>query len=462
MEQNTPKTPKEIDVFNRFSKFNKLKVTLIALGIALVISVVTYCFAKSLMPYFITIETYGGLVYGEELEVATYHFWQRSVEPKGLKKEGYYIEGYYKDKAMTDRYEFGSSIWHSLKLYVNWQPGYAVKLNFAEGEEEWADNITIDYIKTYYEQYVKPGSKYTLHKIYNDIPYVTGANHENEQLLWFENEECTGDPFDIKTYTVDRNINLYGKWFDTDESKFDIDDNGTLNRYLGKCKRIILPDSVRKIKDIDYTKFQTGTSDQLYEKDGKYYSAFQNVLNDLEIIYINANCVELGDCSFKDCVKLDKVYFLGEGCCIIGNRAFDHCKALTTITLPSSVETIEDRAFGHTTALSTIGGCTGVKTIGAEGFLDSGIESLELYNVTRMGKETFSGCTKLKTLILRGNSVVDASDVTTSSGDVNNNVLYLALSAKVYVLENLVNSYKSTYPWNAYEGRIFSIDELTN
>lgn len=414
------------------------------------------------MPYFITIYADGGLVYGQEIEVAEYHFWERSVEPVGLKKEGYYIEGYYKDKEMTVRYEFGSAIWNSLNLYVNWQPGYAIKLNYAEGEENWAENISIDYIKTYHEQYVKPGSKYTLHKVYNDIPYVSGVNHENEQLMWFEDKDCTGDPFDIRTFTVNKDINVYGKWFDTDKSKFDVDKNGTLNKYLGKCKRIILPDNVLKIKSIDdYLKFQTGSSNQLHEQDGKYYSAFQNVINDLEIIYIGKNCREIGACAFRDCVKLEKVYFLGNQCKTIGNRAFDHCIGLKTIDLPSSVETITERAFAYTIKLNHIGGCEGIVTIGAEAFLDSRIESIDLCNVASIGKEAFSNCFELKKVILRGASVVDASGVTIPTGETNNNVLYLSSSAKIYVNDDLVSTYKTTYPWNAYADRIYSIRELT-
>ena len=88
---DTPKNPKEVDVFNRFTKFNKLKAILITLGIALVSFVALYCFIKSLMPYTITIIPDGGLVFGQEIESTTYRLWERTIEPVGFKKEGYYV-----------------------------------------------------------------------------------------------------------------------------------------------------------------------------------------------------------------------------------------------------------------------------------------------------------------------------------------------------------------------------------
>lgn len=449
LAENKPKSPKEIDVFNRFSKYNKLKITLIALGIALVLFCVTYCFAKSLMPYFVTIETYGGLVYGKEIEVDEYRFWQKTKEPVGLKKEGYYIEGYYKDKNMTERYEFGSAIWNSLHLYVNWQPGYAVRLNYAEGEDEWS-NASIDYIKTYHEQYVSPGSKYTLHKVYNDIPYSgVGVNHENEQLLWFDNKECTGDPYDIKTFTVTDNIDIYGKWFDTDESKFDVDASGTLNRYLGNCKRIILPNNILKIKDINEN-FQTGSSDQLYEQDGKNYSAFQNVIRGLEIIYINSNCKVLGASAFRECEALEKVYFLGDNLEEIGDRAFYNCDKLSTITLPSSIRRVGERAFFATPKLQSVGGSGYIKTVGTLAFSNSGLVSIELNEVTTIGESAFESCHSLKKVILGGGSIVSAGD----------NIIKQSSSAKIYVKDDLVDVYKTTTPWSAYASKIYALSEL--
>ena len=455
---NPPKSPKEADVFNRFSNLNKLKTILIASAIAIVSFCILFFFAKTLMSYTISIETYGGLVYGEEYTPEKYYFLQKTVAPKGLKKEGYYIEGFYKDKNMTQRYEFGRAIWGNLTLYVNWKDGYALQLNYAENEENNI-NITEDYVKTYYEQYVKPGSRYTLPEIYNDITYLKEegkVNHEGEQLLWYEDEDCSGDPIDVKTYVVDKNIPLYGKWFDTKEEKFDISDDGVLNRYLGYCNRIILPSSVKKIKSIDSTEFKTGTSDQLFDSDGTKHSAFQNVMSTLEIVYINAECEEVGDCAFRDCDKLSKITFLGENVTTIGAWAFNACRQFDTIDIPSSVTLIGDSAFYQAEKLKFVTGGENVTRIGANAFMNTYVHDLDFMNVTSLGAKAFSSCYNLSTLTLRSETMVVA-DVQIVTGTVNDNVLYLSNTTKIYVPAGLVDTYKNSETWAPYASIIYAI-----
>jgi len=104
-----PQSPKEIDVFNRHSNLNKLKIIAIGIIIAVVSITVLYFFTKSLLTYTVTYHTDGGTVYGEELEASQYRFLQKTKEPKNLKKEGYYIAGYYTDAKLTNEYKFGKS-----------------------------------------------------------------------------------------------------------------------------------------------------------------------------------------------------------------------------------------------------------------------------------------------------------------------------------------------------------------
>ena len=82
-----PQTPKEIDVFNRHSRYNKFKVLIIAISIAVVAMSSLYFFTKSLLTYTVTYYTDGGTVYGEELPSDDYKFLQKTKEPKNLKKK---------------------------------------------------------------------------------------------------------------------------------------------------------------------------------------------------------------------------------------------------------------------------------------------------------------------------------------------------------------------------------------
>jgi len=461
-----PQSPKEIDVFNRHSNLNKLKIIAIGIIIAVVSITVLYFFTKSLLTYTVTYHTDGGTVYGEELEASQYRFLQKTKEPKNLKKEGYYIAGYYTDAKLTNEYKFGKSIWRSINIYVDWQPGYAVQLFFAEGEDDTErpegqkTGINQARLKMYHEQYVKPGTEYSMPLVYNDVE-LKGGLHQGEQLLWYLDEDCSGDPFSEKTFNMDSNIQIYGKWFDTSADRFATDEEGTLLRYLGNCKNIILPSKVNKIKNVEPGEFVSGLFDDTRVADGSNYSAFDRVHRELEIVYINPECMELGSCAFKGCESLVKIKFLGNNVQKFGKNSFEGCSSLRSIDIPSSVKTIENRVFLDLNALKYITGGSGVETIGELAFAGVASNELRFDAVSYIGKEAFKSCYSLDSLILGGTNIVQ-TNVTVPSGAVNDNVLYTSTSAHIYVDNSLVDIYKTTTPWSAYAARIHSIDELTN
>ena len=457
-EIEKPKPAKEIDVFNRFSRFNKLKLILIAVGIAAVLFIVVFFLVKSFMDYTITYVAYGGTVYGEELTTDTYKFLQRTVEPKGLKKEGYYIAGYYTDENFNNKFTFGKRIWNSHTVYVDWQPGYAVQLFFVEGEDDDDRNeaektgINLRYLKIYHEQYVAPDTNYQLPLVYNTIE---GNKHKGEQLLWYTNPEGTGDPIDTANFEMTDNIKLYGVWYDTSPSKFDISEDGTLIRYLGNCYNIKLPKSVKRLKSVESNKFVFGLWDTTKVADGTYYSVFDRVMTDLKRIYINAECEELNDCAFRSCENLEKVIFLGNKITTIGQYAFAFCESLENLQLPTSVTILDKRAF-YTSGIKTLSGLENVTTIEEGAFLTCArLTELDLPKVTIAKQLAFAGCYALRNLYLRHSAVVE-TNVTGSE----NNVLYgCSSTVTIHVPENLLTSYQNTYPWSVYTSRIVAITE---
>ncbi|MBQ7351539.1 MAG: leucine-rich repeat protein [Clostridia bacterium] len=458
--ENKPKTPKEIDVFNRFSHFNKLKILAIALSITIVLSVTLYFFSKSLFTYTVDYVTNGGMVFGEELKSDKYKFLQKTKEPKNLKKEGYYIEGYYKDKNFSDEYKFGKSVWNSFTLHVKWKEGYAVQLFFAEGEEE-KTSMTEEYLKLYFEQYVEPNTKYTLPDVFNNIE---GDKHYGEQLLWYDNPECTGHPVENETYLVDKNIPLYGKWFETDASKFQIDSDGVLIRYLGVCDKLILPSGVLKIKDIDSSKFTPTEWNTVNTADGSVFSAFDKVLGELQIVYVNPECVELGSCAFRGAKNLRNVYFEGDSLVTIDDWAFGDCANLKSIDVPVSVKTIGNRAFsncgtgedefGQSFNFEYTGGWS-VESVGNYAFANSTIKEISFDSLKFMGSMALAGCRKLESLTLYYDKSVVETNV--PADNLFYNVLNSSSKCMIYVPAELVNVYKNTSPWLAYADRIFEI-----
>ena len=90
----------------------------------------------------------------------------------------------------------------------------------------------------------------------------------------------------------------------------------------------------------------------------------------------------------------------------IGDRAFDYCTGLTSITIPASVTAIGDRAFYCCTGLTSVIFAAGSKltTIGDYAFgYCWGLTSIIIpANVTTIGEYAFAGCTELTTIQYRG------------------------------------------------------------
>ena len=120
--------------------------------------------------------------------------------------------------------------------------------------------------------------------------------------------------------------------------------------------------------------------------------------------------------AFMDCKKLSKVTFAsGSKCESIGMMAF-YNTAITSITIPSSVEEIEDGAFSNCEKLSRVTFASGSKceSIGKEAFYSTAITSITIpSSVKEIGKQALGygeddkGNDEflLKTVILQGEDI---------------------------------------------------------
>lgn len=464
------KEEKEVGVFNSYSGYNKLKIIGISILIFLVASTLLYMFVKSLFKYTVTYNFNGGQIYKQELKSDTYRFLQKVNEPKSVKKEGYYIEYWSKDENFKSRFKFGSRIWNSFTLNVKWADGVAVRLHFAEGEEN--SDMPLDDLKGYYEQYVKPGSTYSLPLVFN----TKEGSHYGEQLLWYDNPECTGTPFSEKTYELNENIDIYGAWFDTDSSKFEVDENGVLNKYLGYCNKIILPNNIKKIKDIAPDRFRTGASDGIHDSAGIYQSAWANVISDetglyggLRIVYINSEMETLGDCAFRDCKALEKLIFLGDNISSIGKYAFANCQKISYFDLPTKVTEIKEGTFHNTFAINKKVEMylANVTTISDNAFQNSHVAKITLPKVTFIGKGAFKACNYLTNLTILTPNTIVISNYDGTNDKLNTNSIFYGVTTdtsvvthlKIYVPHNLKSSYLTKIYWNMYSDIIYESEQ---
>ena len=116
----------------------------------------------------------------------------------------------------------------------------------------------------------------------------------------------------------------------------------------------------------------------------------------------------------------------------IDGSAFSGCSNLTSIDLPN-VTSIGNYSFEYCTSLT----------------------SIDLPNVTSIGNNAFSGCSNLTTVIMSTNQII-----TLEGKLVFNDTPISNKTGYIYVLDSLVNSYKSTSGWSTYASQIKPISEL--
>ncbi len=85
----------------------------------------------------------------------------------------------------------------------------------------------------------------------------------------------------------------------------------------------------------------------------------------------------------------------------IGEKSFNGCKQLASISLPESITSIEPYAFNETEALTSINIPTSVNSIGSDAFSYSGLKSIIIpEGVTSIEMRTFADCYFLNTVTL--------------------------------------------------------------
>ncbi len=154
----------------------------------------------------------------------------------------------------------------------------------------------------------------------------------------------------------------------------------------------------------------------------------------------------IGDGAFYGCNSLTEIT-IPNSVTSIGNSAFYECSSLTEITIPNSVTSIEYSAFGGCSSLTSITIPNSVTSIGAWTFgCCSSLTEITIPNsVTSIGGQAFGGCSSLQNIFCK--------PTTPPTGDYD--MFYgIHSSAKIYVPEGSVNSYKTAQYWKDYASLI--------
>ena len=118
----------------------------------------------------------------------------------------------------------------------------------------------------------------------------------------------------------------------------------------------------------------------------------------------------IGDKAFENCSSLTSVTILNS-VTSIGNSAFYNCSSLTSVTIPDSVTSIGYWAFGGCSGLTSVTIPNSVTNIGNHAFHDcTGLTSVTIPNsVTSIGYEAFAYCSSLTSVTI-GNSVTSIEE----------------------------------------------------
>ncbi len=117
------------------------------------------------------------------------------------------------------------------------------------------------------------------------------------------------------------------------------------------------------------------------------------------------------------------------GVTLIGSCAFEGCKKLKTVSLPSTVETIEHGAFEENESLEAIDIPEGVKTLSGYSFFRcTGLKQVILPStLSAFDRDIFADCPAIETITVReGNELLRSVDDVLFSSDMRSLLLYPA------------------------------------
>ena len=178
-----------------------------------------------------------------------------------------------------------------------------------------------------------------------------------------------------------------------DDGTFQVND-GQLVAYTGAATAVTIPDTVT-----DGTNVTTIT--------GISYSAFQGNAA-ITSVSIPMHVQSIDSYAFMDCTALATVTFAADSWLEdLNYGTFENCTSLSSIALPEAITEIPSGCFYGCTALKSFD-LSGIKSIDEYAFAYSGLAgALDLSNVEYFSNNTFEGCTGLTSANFANNSWIE-------------------------------------------------------
>jgi len=201
--------------------------------------------------------------------------------------------------------------------------------------------------------------------------------------------------------------------------------------------------------------------------------AFQNNQN-VKKITLPSTLQRIGNLVFSNCTQLSEIN-LPDSISYIGSNAFANCDSLKEITLPASLNYISSGTFTDCQNLQKVDMKDGVTRINSNAFQEcnslsevifsKNLQQIEIHafwycyalkevdlpeSISYISHMAFYQCNALNQVIIRATSV--------PTGD--SSMFYPSSNVKIYVIDDLVNTYKTASYWSAYSSRIYALSTL--
>lgn len=194
----------------------------------------------------------------------------------------------------------------------------------------------------------------------------------------------------LNGYTQCTNKNLV--WSSSDEKVATVDQNGNV-AAVGAGKVTITGTSVGKNEDMEKPASDSITF-EVYGKSEKNEYTYAT----------NENGITLEEYIGSSTEVIIPSQIDGKKVTCIGQYAFgfaDNAEEITKVTIPDTVETIDNYAFNWCKKLKDVNIPSSVKKIGKRAFCNTALESVTIpESVTSIGNEAFSDCKNLNSVIL--------------------------------------------------------------
>ena len=171
-------------------------------------------------------------------------------------------------------------------------------------------------------------------------------------------------------------------------------------------KNIFVPESVTSIGDTVFTKDvvtvsgYSGSEIESYCKEKEIpFVAVDKTTQSLKFNIVEDHAEVVG-CDPSETTVTIPAWYDGLPVTVIGEKAFEGCKSMTSVSLPDSITAIGSRAFSGCVGLTEIAIPDSVQTIAGVAFYDcSGLVNVTIpKSVKSMGSCVFSGCNKLSSI----------------------------------------------------------------